>query len=317
MSPAQARTPAVSVVIAAFNADRTIAETLESIAAQTFRDFEVIVVDDGSTDRTAQIAVQMAAGFPKLICLRQPNSGQPAARNRGIGEARGRYVAFVDADDLWRAEKLARQVHFLDCHPRTGLVYADAEFFDAASGRTLCRMSDKCRLYEGDVLGRLLLKSFIPSPTPMVRRTVFGEVGLFDESRELAIGEDWNMWLRIAARHQIGAIRDPLAIVRVHHHSVTQSSTPDAIYESKRRIVEQTVARNPDLLEGIRSRVLAELAHSAGLRHLKLGDKRGARRMFAKAVRERPWNPYSYFCLTSAYLPSVLLTTMNRWRVAS
>lgn len=316
MSANQPKSPAVSIVIAAFNAEGTIAETLASIAAQTFRDFEAIVVDDGSTDRTAEIAMKMAAGLPHLTCLRQPNGGQPAARNAGIAAARGRYVAFVDADDLWMPSKLEKQVECLELHREAGMVYSDAEFFDAASGKTLCRMSDKCRLCEGDVLERLLLKSFIPSPTPMVRRSVFERVGLFDTSRDLAIGEDWNMWLRIAARGPIAVIRKPLAQVRVHVNSMTRSSSADAIYESKRRIVEQTVARDPRRLEGIKPRVLAGIAISAGFRHLKLGNRQDARRMFEKALRERPWNLLSYLYLGSTSLPSGLLAAMNRCREA-
>jgi glycosyltransferase involved in cell wall biosynthesis len=313
MSLAKLESPTVSVVIAAFNAERTLAETLESIAAQTFRDIEVIVVDDGSTDRTAGIA----AGFPQVICLRQPNRGPAAARNRGIAVARGRYVAFVDADDLWMPEKLERQVRYLDAHPEAGMVYSDAEVFDAASGKTLCRVSDKCRLYEGDVLERLFLKCFIPSPTPMVRRKVFEAVGSFDESRELEMAEDWAMWLRIAARWRVSVVREPLAKYRIHCASITHSSNADALYESKRKVVEQAVARNPERLEGMKSRVLAGIAVSAGLRHLKQGSKQDARRMFANAVRDWPWDLRSYFCLASACLPSLLLMGAKRWREAS
>jgi glycosyltransferase involved in cell wall biosynthesis len=316
MNAAQERSPAVSVVIAAFNAEGTIGETLESIGAQTFRDFEVIVVDDGSTDGTAKVVQDKAENIPALECIGQANLGQPAARNRGISASRGRYVAFVDADDVWMAGKLEKQVRYFEGHLEAGLVYSDAEFFNDASGKTLCRLSDKCRLYEGDVLEQLLLRSFIASPTPMVRREVFDESGLFDESRAVAFGEDWNMWLRIAERRLFGVIREPLARVRVHEGSMMRSSNTEAVYASKRRIVEQAVARNPDQLERIRPRVLAGLADSAGLRYLRLGDKRNARRMFARALRERPWNVPGWAFFASTWLPGGLLTAMNRWREA-
>jgi glycosyltransferase involved in cell wall biosynthesis len=320
MSSAQAESPAVSVVIAAYNAERTLSETLKSIGAQTFRDFEVIVVDDGSTDGTSEVVGEIAAGAgaasPRMICQRQPNRGPAAARNRGFDAARGRYLAFVDADDLWMPEKLEKQVGYLDAHPEDGMVYSDAEVFDGESGKTLCRVSDKCRLYEGNVLERLFLTCFIPSATPMVRRAVFEAAGLFDESRELEMAEDWAMWLRIASCWRVGLVREPLAKYRIHGASITHSSNADALYESKRKVVEQAVARNP-ALEGMKSRVLGDIAISAGLRHLKRGDLQAARRMFAEAIHERPWDALCYLYIASAYLPGELLLAMTRCREAS
>jgi hypothetical protein len=197
------------------------------------------------------------------------------------------------------------------------MVYSDAEVFDGATGKTLCRVRDKCRLYEGDVLERLFLKCFIPSATPMVRREVFEWVGVFEESRDFEMAEDWAMWLRIAACWKVGVVREPLAKYRIHSESITHRARADALYASKRKVIEQAVAWKPDLLERIRSRVLAGIAISTGLRHLKLGNKRDARRMFAEAVRERPWNPLTYCYLASTCLPSLLLNGARGWREAS
>jgi glycosyltransferase involved in cell wall biosynthesis len=306
----------VSVVIAASNAERTIAETLASIAAQTFRDFEVIVVDDGSTDRTGEIVAESAAGLPQWTCLRRSNGGQPAARNTGIQAARGRYVAFVDADDLWMPEKLEKQVRRLDAHPRTGLVYTDTEIFDGATGRTLGRASDKCGFYEGDVLKPLLLRCFIQSPTPMVRRAVFDDVGLFDEARGFEMAEDWPMWLRIAARWRVDVVREPLARYRVHATGQTRTASVETTLRARRLVVERAIERDPDRLMGLRSKAVAELEISAGLRYLRLGKLSEARARFAAALRERPWNLVSCFYLASAFLPGALLAGMNRWREA-
>ncbi len=311
MSATQSNILTVSVVIAAFNAERTIGETLDSIAAQTFRDFELIVVDDGSTDRTAEIVAQIAIGFPQLICLRQPNRGQPAARNAGIAAARGRYVAFVDADDLWTPEKLKKQVRYLDMHPEAGMVYSDAEVFDAASGKTLCRVSQKCRLHEGDVLERLFLKCFIPSPTPMVRRAVFDHAGLFDESRELAIGEDWNMWLRIAAVSRVGVVREPLAKVRMHAASMTGTANVETSLKAKRLIVEHAVQRNPERLRALKARALVELEISAGMRYLRLGRPSEARALFAAALRQRPASLSSQMGMAATWMPARLAVALG------
>jgi GT2 family glycosyltransferase len=300
------------VVIAAFNAEGTIGETLESIAAQTFRDYEVIVVDDGSTDRTAEIVGLIAAERPQVVCLGQPNRGQPAARNRGIGAARGRYVAFVDADDLWMPEKLEKQVRYLDAHPEAGMVYSDAEVFDGASGKTLCLVSDKCRLYEGDVLERLFLKCFIPSPTPMVRRAVFDEVGLFDETRGFEMAEDWPMWLRIAARWRVGVVREPLAKYRIHGASQTRTANVETTLKGRRLIVERAIERDPERLSGLKARALAALEISAGLRYLKLGKRSEARARFASAVRERRASLGAYLGLAATWMPARFAAAVRR-----
>ena len=248
--------PAVSVVVAAYNAEEYIAETLNSIRTQTFRDYEVIVVDDGSTDRTAQIVAE----YPEVNCLRQPNRGQPAARNAGIVAARGKYIAFVDADDLWLATKLEKQFVYLEKHPETAWLYCDAIVFHSGNGKEICRIGEECVLQEGDILDELLLSPFILSPTPLIRREVFEQTGLFDESPMLRIGEDWNMWLRIAERFPVAVIREPLAMVRVHDANMTGTTDPLVMFASKRRIAELAIARNPERLARIATRCISGLA---------------------------------------------------------
>jgi glycosyltransferase involved in cell wall biosynthesis len=302
--------PLVSVIIAAHNADFYIAETLDSIRAQTFRDFEVIVVDDGSTDRTAQIV----AGYPEARCIRQPNRGQPVARNAGIAAAHGRYLAFVDADDLWLPAKLDKQVAYLSSHPEAAWIYSDALVFDSEKRTPICRIGETLKLHEGPVLEKLLLSSFIASPTPVVRRDVFKQTGLFDESPLLRFGEDWNMWLRIAEQYPVAVIREPLALIRLHGANMMSTTNPAAVFESKRRIAELAIARNPERLADLRARCISALAHSAGLRFLRLGRRSEARIMFKKAIRIRPSSLASYAGLATALLPPSLLTRLGAWR---
>jgi glycosyltransferase involved in cell wall biosynthesis len=113
----------VTVVTAAYNAEPYIAETIESVLAQTYTDFDYVVVDDGSTDRTAEVAARYG---PRVTCIRQQNAGTGAARNRGFELAAGEYVAVVDADDVWAPDKLERQVHAMDRDPDAGLCYTNA-----------------------------------------------------------------------------------------------------------------------------------------------------------------------------------------------
>jgi glycosyltransferase involved in cell wall biosynthesis len=299
--------PSVSVIVAAYNAERYISETLDSIFAQTFKDYEVIVVDDGSTDRTPSIVAQ----YPLVTCLQQRNCGQPAARNAGIRAARGRYLAFLDADDLWLPSKLEKQVSLLSTHAEADWVYSDAIVFDSERRTVICRISERLALHDGSVLRELLLCSFIPSPTPLIRREVFDESGLFDESPALRIGEDWNMWLRIAERHPIAVIREPLALVRAHDMSMTQTTNADAIYESKRRIVELAVARNAESLQSIKARALAALALSAGLRHLRRKNRSAARAMFLEVIRRRLFSPSACIFFAATCLPSFLVDALQ------
>lgn len=302
--------PTVSVIVAAYNAERYISETLKSIFAQTFTDFEVIVVDDGSTDRTPDIVHE----HPGVHYLRQVNQGQPAARNAGIRAARGRYLSFLDADDLWLPLKLEKQVSYLLNHSDAKWVYCDAVLFDSDMHRVLGRIGKEVTLHAGDVLNQLFLLSFIPSPTPVIAREVFEEVGLFDESPALRIGEDWNMWLRIAARYPLGVVREPLALVRVHSCSMTQAASAHAVYRSKRNIVEQSAAQNKERLHDLKPRALAALAVGAGLRHLRSGRSREARTMFIEAARQRPSSIYSYCYIASTYMPAFAPAALHMFR---
>ena len=192
--------PAVTVVIPAYNAALHIAGTLDSVLAQTWRDFEVIVVDDGSTDDTSAVV----AGFGNAVtCIRRANGGPAAARNTGIRAARGRYIALLDADDRWEPNLLAVQVPFLEQHPDAGLVFADMSIQNR-EGETVASYIARCgqpmplgvvRQTARDVY----LLNIVTTSTVVMRKAVALEAGLFDETIPYG-AEDWDLWLRIAAK---------------------------------------------------------------------------------------------------------------------
>lgn len=256
--------PLITVVIPAYNAERYLEETLASVRAQTFSDYEILVIDDGSSDRTTEIA----AGFSGVTLLLQKNQGAAAARNTGIRAANGTYVAFLDADDIWFPSKLEKQAAHLLAHPRTAWTYTDALVFDEPTRRTICRIGKRVRLHEGNILRPLLLRCFIPSATPVVKRTVLTEAGLFDEVRSRNVAEDWNLWLRIAERHAATLIDEPLAMIRRHPRNKSRLADPFEGYCVKRAMLEQAMARNPSAAAGVRLRARANIAISAGLRYL-------------------------------------------------
>jgi glycosyltransferase involved in cell wall biosynthesis len=206
--------PKVSVVLPTYDAARFVGEAVESVLLQTFSDFELIVVDDGSTDETREIV----AGYsdPRVRYIYQENRGPAAARNAGIRASRGEYVVFLDADDTWLPRKLACQIPLLRAHPDLGLVYCSAYKFedDAVFSEMRAR-------HRGDVVYPLLIVDNIvagSASSAMVRRECFDRVGLFDE--DLTAFEDWDMWLRIALQYEFDYVPEHLVMIRVHSASI-------------------------------------------------------------------------------------------------
>ena len=204
--------PVVSVVIPTYNRARVIGETIESVLAQELRDFELIIVSDGSTDGTE--AVVESYRDARITLVKQENSGGPARpRNTGVAHARGKYVAFCDDDDLWMPSKLRRQVEVMEQHPEAALCFTGGEAFgDGAqlAQRALKRGVDKAHFRA------LLYSNYIANSSVLVRRSVLAEVGPFNVERFLHGAEDYEMWLRIARRHPLVRIEEPLIRYRIH-----------------------------------------------------------------------------------------------------
>lgn len=211
---AHSTSPAVSVIIPTHNRSAIISQTIDSVLAQSFTDFEIIVVDDGSTDNTASVLQEQYA--QKLTYIRIENSGLPAARNTGIKAARGTYVAFIDDDDLWLPDKLQRQMTLMQNNPSLGLVYCGC-YKIGADGAVL---SETRPAHRGALLEYLLRSNCIvgSASAVLVTHEVFSRAGYFDET--LKACEDWDMWIRIARYYQIDFIDEPLVRLRIDPHSM-------------------------------------------------------------------------------------------------
>lgn len=208
--------PKVTVVIPAYNAMTYLPETLDSVLKQTFADFEVLIINDGSSDRIVSWASEITDSRVKLIS--QENQGLSAARNTGIVHAQGEYVAFLDADDLWEPTKLEKQVHCLDSKPEVGLVYTWTLLVDQQGKSTGTVTASHT---EGKVWEKLLLGDVIGSgSSAMIRRICFETVGLFDT--ELSSIEDCDMWVRIAARYPLAVIKEVLVYYRQHFTNMSK-----------------------------------------------------------------------------------------------
>ncbi|MEO1124749.1 MAG: glycosyltransferase [Cyanobacteria bacterium J06635_15] len=237
--------PRVSVVIPAYNALPYLPKTIDGVLQQTFQDYEILVVDDGSTDGTAEWLAQH--NDPKLRVLSQPNQGCSTARNLGIAQATGDYIAFLDADDLWHPTKLEKQVRCLDGNPQVALVNTGITNIDQ-QGNPL----------KGDYLPNeadsnwpnILLENPIHcGSVPLVRRSCFEQLGDFDT--HLKSAEDWDMWIRIAANFQIAALAEHLVYYRIHPGS--KSHRLQFHLDSRIAVIEKAFSTVPDALLPLKS----------------------------------------------------------------
>jgi glycosyltransferase involved in cell wall biosynthesis len=202
--------PKVSVIIPTYNRLSMLKEAIDSVLAQNFEDFELIVVDDGSTDGTGE-AIGGYGGRVKLLRLSE-NRGVSVARNRGITQAKGKYLAFLDSDDLWVKGKLKIQVEFLDSNPQYPLCYTD-EIWIRRGKRVNPKL--KHAKYSGWIFEKCLPLCTISPSSACMRKTLFAKVGLFDEA--LPVCEDYDLWLRITARFPVFLIPRKLIIKRGGH----------------------------------------------------------------------------------------------------
>jgi len=205
-------TPLVSIIVPVYNGERFVERAIASALAQTYRNIELIVVDDGSTDRTAPKV--SAFQDSRIQYVYQENRERGAARNNGIRNSAGKYITFLDADDRYLPEKVQRQVEFLLANPQFKVVYCHELWFRASRPDFLFRRQ-RIRASH-DVLSDLMENTFVNINAMMVERAVFDKAGLFNETRVYPYPEDWELWLRIAlAGFEFGCLHQDLVIVEV------------------------------------------------------------------------------------------------------
>jgi len=210
-----AHKPKVSVVITCYNYGHYVEGCLDSVFKQTFDDFEVILVDDGSTDDTVDRVKPYSERDSRFRYLRTTNGGQASAKNTGIYHSRGEFVAFLDADDLWHPEKLMKQMSLFQ-DDAVGIVYSLMEFINEKgemlpSGPPSKYLTPR----SGWITDYLLFDNFIPFSTSVVRRECLENHGVFDEG--LAMGIDWDLWLRLSPHYRFAFVDEPLMRYRVGH----------------------------------------------------------------------------------------------------
>ena len=213
-------TPTVSVVMAAKNYARFLPMAVESVLAQTFGDWELLIIDDGSSDATPE-AVRPYLCDRRVKYFRSDRLGQPRAKNLGIGLSRGEFVAFLDADDAWLPTKLAEQLAVFHANPHVGVVYCRRSLINENGEPLAASHPAKPRAAQpgGRVLPLIFVQNFVCFSSVVVRRSVFAHVGGFDLQWDLAI--DYDLWLRVAKHYTFGHVDAELVLYRTGHGNLS------------------------------------------------------------------------------------------------
>lgn len=304
----------VSVVVPTFNRACLVLEAIQSVLAQGYLDYEIIVVDDGSTDDTA-IVLQPLSEQGVIRYIYQQNQGESAARNRGIVEASGRYIAFLDSDDLFEPDKLEIQVKYLKAHPEVGLVHSGFIKFDN-DGNDLGYRDPSW--FSGMIYPQILSywTTLMAVDTVLIPKIVFDTVGLFNES--LRIGPDLDMWRRIARNYPFGFINKSLARVRVHAGNISGNKL--RLTQGLLMYLERAFDDDPKLSARFRKRTLSRMFSTMAYNLLseKGSESVQATRLNAwNAITNDPLNPHGYMALVSTLFGYKLRQTLIlHWRSA-
>lgn len=243
--------PLISVIIPLYHSEKTILETLESVFRQTFSDFEIIAVNDGSKDSTLDILATIKD--PRLKVFSYPNSGISPSRNRGISHAEGEFIAFLDHDDLWTPDKLELQLKALQENPDAAIAYSWVDLIDESS--QFIRSHNRYSV-SGDAFPKLLLDNIIHTASnPLIRKSALIEVGGFDES---VFGpEDWDLFLRLATCYHFVAVPQTQVFFRM---TATSASTNIARQETQTlKVIEGAFSLAPESLQHLRKHTITKI----------------------------------------------------------
>jgi len=262
------KNPLVSVIIPTYNRGWTLKEAIDSVLAQNFSNFELIVVDDGSTDNTQDI---LNSYKEDIIVLKQNNKGVSSARNRGIASASGQYIAFLDSDDLWLPQKLSIQIDFFNANPEALICQTEEKWI---RNSIFVNPKKRHRKLSGNIFEQSLYLCLVSPSAVMIKRSLFEKTGMFDES--LPACEDYDMWLRVSCRYPVFLIDTPLIIKRGGHADQLSSSSGLDRYriQSLKKIIESNLLTDEQTIAALK--VLKEKCDIYASGCLKRGRKEKA-----------------------------------------
>lgn len=275
-------TPKISVIVPAYNVRRYIEDALESLEKQSFKDFEVIVVDDGSTDDTAELVKPFTARDSRFRLVSKQNGGLSSARNHGILYARSEYIALLDGDDVYEPDKLVTHITILASQPCVGVVYSASRAIREDGQPTFMVLSGKP--VHSDPLLALLCKNFVGHGSNAVfRRCLIDEVGNFDET--LRSSEDIDFWLRVAATHQWQFYRVPHVLCGYRVRPSGLSFNVAQMENSRSKVIQDAYQRSPEMVEPMLPTAYAYLYRYLARLSLTTGDVSQASQFIDQALK--------------------------------
>jgi len=290
--------PKVSVIIPTYNRADLLPRAIKSVLSQTFQDFELIIVDDGSTDNTKEIVKSFQNKDERIKYVYQDNQGESGARNTGLRESQGEYIAFLDSDDEWLPEKLEKQLELFQ--------HSDKKNLGFVSCNALIKEGDRAREYKipryRKNFEELLKGNFICSPSSVIiKNKVFNSVGGFD--KKLKMGPDWDMWIRIAQKYDFDFVPEPLFKYYVHEGWINLSDEKrdlEYIFQKYRKYYERNL------------KVYSSRMRHDGAIYVSNGEVEQARRYFIKSILLNPFNIKSYFCFLASLFGSRFYNRMSK-----
>lgn len=299
--------PTISVIIPAYNSERTIQETVESVQNQTLSDIEIIIINDGSTDQTWNLIQRL--DDPRIRAFSYENGGVAVARNRGIAHSAGELLAFLDSDDLWTSDKLESQLEALNTHPDTSVAYSWTSYFHDQKGTI---HPGHPVYFEGDVYADLLKWNFLASGSnPLISRKAIEEIGGFDPVFPPC--EDWDFYLRLSAKYKFIFVPKHQIIYRQSSTSVSASNF-EFMEKQSLAVIEKNYQRAPQQYQYLKRQSVAWIYTYSTQQYLQYStDLTGiqiASQKFWKAVQLRP------NILLEGYGQSLMRGLSKRWFLA-
>lgn len=305
--------PTVSVIVNCLNCAEYLREAINSIFAQTYTDWEIIFWDNASIDNSAEIA----QSYGETLRYFRSDKTYPLgkARNLAIERTRGKYIAFLDSDDVWFPEKLEKQLKLLEKNPQIGLVFSDCYIIDVM-GNITGRSFDKGRPPQGQIFDALFIRNFIPLPTVVIRKEVLERIEAFNPRFQIA--EEYDLFLRIAQSFELGFVDLPLAKYRIHEGGFSRNV--DITVHETLEIVDYWLNQRPELRITLRKQLRKKITTNycrLGYFHLCNNHRDKARQEFSKALSLNPFCAEAMILYLTSFTRTGLAKRLKKYRIVS